>query len=66
MKIVIREALFTDQTEEFLSPFQPKTFDKVTLRFRTAVNNADNVYLCISDKEIIMQKKIQFRCTGLL
>lgn len=56
MKIVIREALFSDQTEEFLSPAEPKPFEKISIRFRTAVNNADNIYLCISDREILMQK----------
>lgn len=60
MKIVIREALFTDQTEEFLTPAEPNPFDKVTIRFRTAVNNADNIYLCIADNEIIMQKTFKY------
>lgn len=39
-----REALFTDETENFRFPTEPKAGDDVYLRFRTAKNNVD--YVC--------------------
>lgn len=40
-----KEALFSDGTEYYRSPAEPKAGDTVTIRFRTQRNNVDNVYL---------------------
>ena len=38
-------ALFSDETSNYVTPMEPKPGDTVTIRFRAAVNNIDNVYL---------------------
>ncbi len=43
----IRQALFCDGTENFVSPMEPDPGDTVTLRFRTGHDTADAVY-CVS------------------
>ena len=40
-----KEALFSDGTEDYRSPAEPKAGDTVTIRFRTQRNNVDSVYL---------------------
>lgn len=40
-----KKALYSDETEMFRSPMEPNPGDLVTIRFRTARNNADAVYL---------------------
>ena len=39
-----RRALFSDENEDFLIPSEPDTGDIVTVRFRTANDDADHVY----------------------
>lgn len=39
------DALFCDETENYVSPMEPKPEDLVTIRFRTAKDNVDEVYL---------------------
>ncbi|MBR2257551.1 MAG: glycoside hydrolase family 13 protein [Blautia sp.] len=39
------EALFSDGSEYYRLPSEPKPFDVVTIRFRTQKNNVDNVFL---------------------
>lgn len=39
------DALFCDETENYVSPMEPKPGDLVTIRFRTAKDNVDEVYL---------------------
>ena len=51
-----RRALFSDTTEEFVSPAEPEAYDKVTIRFRTAKNNVDMVSLVLGDESYIMAK----------
>ena len=38
-------ALFSDGTPQFVSPAEPQKGDKVTITFRTARTNVDEVYL---------------------
>ena len=38
------EALFSDETENFVSPMEPAAGDKVKIRIRTQKDNADSVY----------------------
>lgn len=56
--ILNKRALFSDTTEEFVSPMEPKPGEDVTIRFRTGRNNVDMVCLCIKDS-IIPMKKVQ-------
>ena len=53
-----REALFTDETENFRFPTEPLEGDDVYLRFRTARDNVDYVYYIEdgSRKEAVMEK----------
>ena len=44
-----RDALFSDGTEEYRIPSEPKAGDKVRIRFRTAKNNVDAVKLHMGD-----------------
>ena len=38
-------ALFSDGTADYVSPYEPKTGDDVTIKFRTASDNVDEVFL---------------------
>ena len=46
-----RGALFSDGTENYRHPSEPKPGDLVTIRFRTQKNNVDMVYLVINEKK---------------
>ena len=50
------KALFSDTTEQFVTPAEPAGYDLVTIRFRTARNNVDNVWLVTKGKKISMTK----------
>lgn len=52
--IIRRDSLFSDCTEQFLEPCEPKPGDKVKIRFRTFHNNPDMVYLCAYDIKMEM------------
>ncbi len=41
---IVRQALFSDENEEFRIPAEPDAGDTVTVRFRTARDNVDCVY----------------------
>ncbi len=51
-----RRALFTDTTGEYISPEEPKPYEWVTIRFRTAKNNVDRVVLVCRDECYVMGK----------
>ena len=53
-----RQALFCDENEDFRIPPEPDAGEQVTLRFRTAKNNADHVYYIEEGKtlEVEMEK----------
>ena len=51
-----RRALFSDTTKEYVTPAEPSKYDLVTIRFRSAVNNVDNVYLVCKNKKHHMTK----------
>ena len=56
MRAIIRkEELFTDGTEEFLIPPEPKVGEKVRIRFRTARNNPDAVFFCVGEYKMDMK-----------
>lgn len=50
------QALFADGTADYCNPAEPKAGDMVTLRFRTARNDADAVYLCTEKEKLPMKK----------
>ena len=56
MEHINTSALFSDTTEEFVSPAQPRTGQKVTVRFRTARDGADCVLLVSEWQEHRMEK----------
>ncbi len=47
-------ALFSDGTPNFVTPAEPEFGDTVTIRFRTARNNADGVDIVIAEKHLPM------------
>ncbi len=51
-----REALFSDMTENYVSPMEPKAYDRVTIRFRTEKNNIDRIYLVSGNEKHLMLK----------
>lgn len=45
------QALFTDGSSNYMNPLEPKTGDEVTVRFRTARENAEHVYLWVNGEK---------------
>lgn len=43
------DALFSDETSYYRNPAEPTANDTITIRFRTAKNNVDQVLLCYND-----------------
>ncbi len=54
--VMNREALFSDETENFRVPAEPEKFSTVKIRFRAAVANVDEIRICIEDEEFTMQE----------
>ncbi|MCR5654672.1 MAG: glycoside hydrolase family 13 protein [Lachnospiraceae bacterium] len=49
--VLNKRALFSDMSEEFISPPNPRPYTTVTIRFRAAVNNVDKVsFVCKGQK----------------
>lgn len=44
-----KRAVFSDETENYRTPFEPEPGDTVNVRIRTKKNNVDAVYLVLSD-----------------
>ena len=51
-----KEALFSDGTADYRQPIEPEAGEEVTIRFRTAENNVDIVWLCTADRHYKMKK----------
>ncbi len=51
-----KEALFSDGTGNYLVPAEPKEFDIVTIRFRTAKNDVDFVRVISESRAFVMRK----------
>ena len=57
MRPVIRKkALFSDMTEDYVAPAEPNPYSEVKIKFRTAVNNVDLVFLVHNDEKKVMKK----------
>lgn len=52
-----KNALFTDMTENFLEPCEPKPREKVKVSFRTGRNNVDKVMICYNGQKVMMKKE---------
>jgi len=52
------QALFTDETDNFLTPSEPLVGGMVQIRFRTAKDNVDNVTLLCEDGEFKLTKTL--------
>ncbi len=54
--VVRKNSFYSDTTENFISPAQPSGYDILTVRFRAAHNNLDQVYLVHDGKKILMEE----------
>ncbi|MBU3840268.1 MAG: glycoside hydrolase family 13 protein [Candidatus Ruminococcus intestinipullorum] len=50
-------ALFCDGTSEYVIPAEPAAFEKIHLKFRTAKDDVDEVYLVTDGREYSMKKE---------
>ncbi|MCX4343543.1 MAG: glycoside hydrolase family 13 protein [Kineothrix sp.] len=51
-----RKALFTDMTEDYVSPPEPSAYGEVTIRFRSKKNNIDKVFFVYKGEKHLMFK----------
>lgn len=51
-----KRALFSDTTEDYVTPSQPRKYDMVRIRFRAGVDNIDRVYLVCNGIRTLMTK----------
>lgn len=54
--VLNKRALFSDMTQDYLSPAQPNSYSIVKVRFRAAKNNIDRVFCVCRDEKILMYK----------
>ena len=53
--ILDKEMLYSDCTENFVTPCEPMPGNTISIRFRTAKANVKNVFICVDDKEIPLE-----------
>ncbi|RKI85429.1 glycoside hydrolase family 13 protein [bacterium 1xD42-87] len=51
-----RKALFTDMSEDYVSPMEPSAYGEITVRFRAAKNNIDKVFFVHKNVKHLMFK----------
>lgn len=57
MRPVLRmSALFSDETANYRAPFEPEIGDRVTIRFRTWMDNVDYVFFVCGSHRVAMKK----------
>ena len=49
------QALFTDGSMNYVQPMEPNPVETVTIRFRTARDNVEHVYICLNGEQREMQ-----------
>lgn len=50
--VLNRKALFSDETANYRTPFEPEIGDRVTIKFRTWMDNVDYVFfICVSERK---------------
>lgn len=52
-----RKALFSDTTEDYLSPSEPNPYSQITIRFRAEINNVDRVFMVNQGTRHLMTKE---------
>ncbi len=52
--IINEDAVFSDETKNYLSPFEPNEDDEVNIRIRVGAGEIDGVYFCSEDKCVEM------------
>ena len=52
--ILLKKAVFSDETENYVKPFSPKKEEPVSIYLRTAAGNVDEVFLCFREVRIPM------------
>ena len=50
------EAVFSDETENFVSPINTEKNQPFKIKIRTAKNNVDEIYLCSGIERFLMKK----------
>ena len=50
-----RRALFSDTTNDYVTPYEPKAYECITIKFRAGKNNLDGVYVVINEQRLKMQ-----------
>ena len=53
-----KDAVFSDESGNFVSPFMPKKGETVTIKIRTYKDDADKIYLISKNDEAVMEKTI--------
>ncbi|RDU24494.1 glycoside hydrolase family 13 protein [Anaerosacchariphilus polymeriproducens] len=51
-----KKAMFSDGTSEYRNPEEPECFEHVVIKFRTAKNNVDRVWI-VCEGELVLMKK---------
>jgi len=54
--ILNRKALFSDPSDYYVIPLEPNNYSLVKIRFRTAKNNVDYVFLLCKNEKVLMSK----------
>lgn len=54
--ILEKGALFHDDSPDYIIPYEPAKYSSVSIRFRTAASNVDNVYIIINGEQQLMEK----------
>ena len=55
--VLNKRALFSDTTEEYVTPSEPNPYQQIRIRFRTAKNNIDYVFLvCRGERQMMMKE----------
>lgn len=57
-----KDGFFSSETEQFLSPMEPKAGEEVEIRFRTYQNNVDEV--CLMHKDVAVRMEFDERLDG--
>ncbi len=52
-----KKALFSDMTEDYISPAEPSAYEEVTIRFRAGKNNIDRVFFVCKGVRHLMFKR---------
>lgn len=54
--VLNKAALFSDESANYRTPFEPMVGDRVTIKFRTAKDNVDYVFLICGSQKVAMEK----------